>query len=96
MLITVLCANISGRHFWLDLTDEIAEGVWVWQSNNQPTNFTDWDPGEPKPPGPGDIEDCAAISVNAQDHGRWIDLPCTWNFASPLCEKRYLIIYKNK
>ena len=72
---------ISGRHFYIDLSDEDQDGNWVWKSNGEAAMFLDWDEGEPH-----GGEYCAAISTNSHDHGRWIDLPCNWKFASPLCE----------
>ena len=71
---------IPGRHFYIDLSDENQDG-WFWKSNGEPATFFDWDEGEPD-----GGEYCAAISTNAHDHGRWIDLQCDSKFASPLCE----------
>ena len=39
--------SIYTSHFWLDGTDMLTEGHWIWASTIEPWEFTNWHPGEP-------------------------------------------------
>lgn len=67
----------------MGLTDEIAEGVWIWSSTGLRPSFTDWNLGEPN--NEGGSQDCAYFRREA--NGKWDDITCQFDHA-PLCKKR--------
>ncbi|XP_060085860.1 C-type lectin domain family 4 member M-like [Ylistrum balloti] len=69
--------------FWIDATDMISDGVWVWASSLTPLTYFNWGKNEPN----GDInEDCISV-----DSGMWNDLRCD-DRRYFVCEKKTLPI----
>ena len=62
---------LAGR-FWLGLSDQTNEGVWVW-ADGAPLDFAPWSAGQPNDFDRG--EDCVAYM--AIDDDQWNDLPCS-------------------
>ena len=69
--------------FWLGIHDKASEGNFVYDSDNQPIDWSDWAEGEPNNLGYG--ENCAVVDKN----GEWVDLPCNWSpwKRSIVCER---------
>ncbi|XP_052803924.1 perlucin-like protein [Mya arenaria] len=67
-------ANERDAHVWLGATDEITEGVFVWNVNNQKVIYTDWGPGEPNSVPLNIREDC--LVYWAHYSWKWADLDC--------------------
>ena len=69
--------------FWLEIHDKASEGNFVYDSDNQPIDWSDWADGEPNNLSYG--ENCAVIDGN----GEWVDLPCNWSpwKRSIVCER---------
>jgi hypothetical protein len=61
-------AGLLGCNSWIGLTDQTAEGSFVWVDGT-PTSFTAWSSGEPNDSGG---EDCTELKTD----GQWNDLPC--------------------
>ena len=70
-------ANIG--EFWIGIHDMDNEGTFVYDSDNSPISFTNWNFGEPNNAGLG--EDCAIMN----GHGKWNGLPCTDSQRSTVC-----------
>ena len=78
----------QGGEFWLDITDDLIEGVWTWQSTGRSATYTDWAPTEPNT-FQGTNEDCAVFASAGKY--QWADVPCS-NLYRPLCEKRFKLV----
>ena len=74
----------TGQDYWIGLTDELIEGMWLWQSSGIPANYTDWGPGEPNSYH-GD-QDC--VFYHSGENYMWADINCLSSEFRPLCEKR--------
>ena len=58
--------------YWIGIHDQINQGNFVYDSDNEPIVYKNWSPGEPN----GESrEDCTALLKNG---GKWLDVPCTW------------------
>ncbi|XP_052762406.1 asialoglycoprotein receptor 1-like [Mya arenaria] len=57
--------------WWMGLTDEVAEGHYVWTDDNTPAQYTGWHPGQPD----GGGEDCVVFSTSWDF--QWGDYGCT-------------------
>ncbi|CAC5360534.1 MRC [Mytilus coruscus] len=61
--------------YWIDGTDEIIEGEWIWAESGMPLTYTNWMPGTPDLYEPRE-ENCLEI-VKWTDHvGQWNDDHC--------------------
>ncbi len=69
-LVANLSWNFYPSTYWIGLTDQAQEDVWLW-SDGTPATFFGWAPGEPNDSGG---EDCVHINFSAV--GLWNDLPC--------------------
>jgi hypothetical protein len=72
-----LLANTGKRSWYMDGSDEDAEGQWQF-SDRRLFQYTNWGPQEPGNVG-GELEHSAAIAADGQfgyPHGKWIDLAC--------------------
>ncbi|VDI69866.1 Hypothetical predicted protein [Mytilus galloprovincialis] len=71
--------------YWIDGTDEIIKGYWVWASTGKPISFTNWVHNEPN--NVHGNEDCLEIG-NWNKVGTWNDASCSVedNF---ICEMEY-------
>ncbi|VDI45030.1 C-type lectin domain family 4 member E [Mytilus galloprovincialis] len=80
-----LAAEISKLkgNFWLDGTDEFAEGNWEWASIAQLFDYSNWHPGEPNNSQGG--EDC--LMTNDAYNGNWNDALCNQTYKY-ICERR--------
>ena len=77
----------SGQDYWIGLTDEIIEGIWMWSSSGAQANYTDWGPGEPN--SNHGNQDCAFYHSGEQY--MWADIACSSTDFRPLCEKRWVL-----
>ena len=57
---------------WIGANDIDTEGTWVWVSDREALDFTDWADNQPND-GDGNGQDCAAM----QGNGAWGDIQCT-------------------
>ncbi|XP_076079012.1 perlucin-like [Mytilus galloprovincialis] len=73
--------------YWIDGTDEIIEGQWVWAESGKPLTYTNWVPGVPEP-NPRRDENCLEIVQWSTHVGQWNDDNCidTSHF---ICEMEY-------
>ncbi|XP_033731872.1 perlucin-like [Pecten maximus] len=69
-------------HFWLDGSDSVIEGDWIWTESGQRLAYTNWNPGEPSN-SEGSIDDC--LVLHSQMSFRWDDIPCLYK-ARFICE----------
>ncbi|KAK3085754.1 hypothetical protein FSP39_008201 [Pinctada imbricata] len=68
-----LYSTASFQHeFWIDGSDLLVEGHFVWASTQSDMDYTNWAKGEPN-----DLngEDCVEI-VHNSDNFTWNDAPC--------------------
>lgn len=77
----ILVIKFSLGYYWLDGTDEVLEGVWVWASTGKQLSYTNWYPNEPN--SAHGNEDCLEIK-NHQFNG-WNDINCSYEF-NFICE----------
>ncbi|XP_063404339.1 perlucin-like [Mytilus trossulus] len=72
------------RHYWLDGTDEVLEGVWVWASTGKQLSYTNWYPTEPN--NQNGKENC--LEIKSHRANGWNDIDCSHelNF---ICEMEY-------
>ncbi|XP_052087880.1 perlucin-like [Mytilus californianus] len=70
--------------YWIDGTDEVIEGYWIWASTGKPVSFTNWQTHEPN--NQHGNEDC--LEIGNWNTGTWNDAPCSIedNF---ICEMEY-------
>lgn len=68
-----LAAYNPGR-FWLDATDLLAEGDWIWSTLNEPIldTFSHWAPNEPN--NVNSVEHCLAVDFT--NNLQWNDEDC--------------------
>ncbi|VDI69867.1 Hypothetical predicted protein [Mytilus galloprovincialis] len=72
------------HEYWLDGTDQVLEGVWVWASTGKQLSYTNWYPNEPN--SAGGNEDCLEIKdVNVNG---WNDNNCSLEF-NFICEMEF-------
>ena len=58
--------------YWIGIHDQINQGNFVYDSDNEPIVYENWSPGEPN----GESrEDCTALLKNG---GKWLDMSCNW------------------
>ncbi|KAK3084666.1 hypothetical protein FSP39_017176, partial [Pinctada imbricata] len=69
----------GNNHFWIGLSDENHEGVWLWYPSMEVPAFTDWNSHEPTNV---NTQNCAVIH---KQHLKWHDKPCTGKH-SFICE----------
>ena len=63
---------VLGPH-WIDGTDALKEGQWVWVSKMENiTGFTAW--GDGQPDNANKVENC--LEINFRTVGKWNDRPC--------------------
>ncbi|XP_060561845.1 perlucin-like protein [Ruditapes philippinarum] len=76
--------KISGRDYWIGLSDVNEEGSWIWMTSMAKLSYSNWSPGEPTATNVNhDIENCVMIY---KTNGMWNDLACLHtNFY--ICEK---------
>ena len=60
-----------GHSYWIGITDLISENEWVYSSNLQRIQTTDWAHHEPNG---GNVQNCALLSY--PQHSHWIDINC--------------------
>ncbi|XP_056425115.1 hepatic lectin-like [Hyla sarda] len=73
----------SSKRFWIGLHDMDEEGSWIWvDGTDYETSYKSWKKGEPNDM-LGD-EDCAHL----WSFGEWNDVPCTYEDAYGICEKK--------
>ncbi|CAG2240747.1 unnamed protein product [Mytilus edulis] len=68
--------------YWLDGTDQVLEGVWVWASTGKQLSYTNWYPNEPN--SAHGNEDCLEIKNHKLTNG-WNDINCSYEF-NFICE----------
>ena len=65
---------------WIGLEDFVVDGQFVWTTNQEVPEYTNWSEGNPSDSGHG--EDCGEL----YDSGTWNDAPCE-SFHRPfVCE----------
>ncbi|XP_069120589.1 perlucin-like [Argopecten irradians] len=69
-------------HYWLDGSDAVIEGDWIWTESGQRISYTHWNHGEPSNSESG-TDDC--LAMHSQMGFRWDDLPCLYK-ARFICE----------
>ena len=72
--------------YWINLSDSLQEGTWVWNDTGRVADYTNWYLGEPN--NVGGNEDCAVLSGSDFYFVNWYDVNCEkgfWN-AKPICE----------
>jgi len=86
---------VNTRPMWLTYNDIENEGKFRWLSNSydEPTSYTNWAPGSPRPAlEGGDAQDCVSIQqLGIQGYPKkigWINLPCSTKWR-PLCQAFY-------
>jgi len=76
---------ISSSPYWLGINDAETDGTWVYNSDGQTIDWSNWEPGQPNG---GSSENCAITSGRGDNfwHGKWQDLPCTYTYLYVICE----------
>ncbi|KAL4229236.1 hypothetical protein ACF0H5_012275 [Mactra antiquata] len=69
------------QSIWIGLTDNRGNNRFIWQ-NNVPTQYTNWDVGEPtsgrQPNGQqAKAQNCVYMRLNTNHEGRWADAYCS-------------------
>ncbi|XP_052764759.1 perlucin-like [Mya arenaria] len=72
--------EMNSHDWWIGLTDELAEGHYLWSENGKEATFTDWAYNQPQ----GGSEDCVALEKTIDFH--WGDFPCARSSIYPICE----------
>ncbi len=67
---TFLGTHFSGKKHWIGLSDEVQEGIFVWDNNETPT-YSNWLPGQPDNAGSG--EDWVTWGAAPNDNA-WTDV----------------------
>ena len=80
----------SDEVYWMGLTDEKIEGVWVYYDTQTKPNFTDWDWNQPNDL--GHHEDCARFDNRLGADYKWNDDSCN-ALHEPICEIRYVFLH---
>ncbi|XP_052717131.1 perlucin-like [Crassostrea angulata] len=84
-LLKEIITNIKGAfstNFWMDGSDQITEGLWVWASTMETIRYTNWEQGEPNNY-IGIAEDCLELYLS---NFKWNDIRCT-HANHFICEK---------
>ncbi|XP_019646875.1 PREDICTED: uncharacterized protein LOC109487337 [Branchiostoma belcheri] len=77
---------------WFGLTDEVTEGVWVFEDGRPltSTGYSSWAQGEPNDHLVShQTEDCAVYSVT-EDGSVWFDIPCSRDYGFICQEELYV------
>ena len=69
--------------FWLGIHDKNEEGSFVYESDNSPIKFNNWNKGEPNDANAK--EDCVIVKMAV--NGLWNDIPCQGYQKSIVCVK---------
>ena len=70
-----------GTWYWLGLNDEEKEGTWVYNSDGQKIEWSNW--GKKEPSG-GSKENC--VFSRGHYNGQWFDYPCATRSYHFVCE----------
>ncbi|KAK7456586.1 hypothetical protein BaRGS_00039312, partial [Batillaria attramentaria] len=74
----------DGDRMWIGLEDIAVEGEWVWSSNRDKAEYTNWSQGQPD--SSQSWEDC--VELSPYYGGRWNDIHCE-DYKFPFtCQKR--------
>lgn len=65
-----VATHASSPSVWIGLTDELNEGVFIWDSG-EPTGYTNWYPGQPDG---ANYADCVRM-YSSSGYGNWADDP---------------------
>lgn len=83
-----LCTGAFSTNFWMDGSDQITEGLWVWASTMETIRYTNWEQGEPNNY-IGIAEDCLELYLS---NFKWNDIRCT-HANHFICEKEYVKLF---
>lgn len=83
-----LCTGAFSTNFWMDGSDQITEGLWVWASTMETIRYTNWEQGEPNNY-IGIDEDCLELYLS---NFKWNDIRCT-HANHFICEKEYVKLF---
>ena len=72
-----------GRYgYWIGLTDEAEEGVWVWDDGEPlDASYSPWANGEPNNSGQPGPENCVILQG-----GNWLDAKCSTTTQRLVCQ----------
>lgn len=83
-----LCTGAFSTNFWMDGSDQITEGLWVWASTMETIRYTNWEQGEPNNY-IGIAENCLELYLS---NFKWNDIRCT-HANHFICEKEYVKLF---
>ena len=74
-----------GTWYWLGINDEETEGTWVYNSDGETIEWSNWQSGQGNY---GSSENCAITSGSSDTtvHGKWYDVPCATSNRYFICE----------
>ncbi|KAG8574059.1 hypothetical protein GDO81_009020 [Engystomops pustulosus] len=83
IFLTSYSGSSSFKRYWIGLHDMDEEGNWMWiDGSDYKTSYQNWKKGEPNDN--DDDEDCAHLWTS----GEWNDIPCDYDDAYGICEKK--------
>ena len=69
----LMASDTQTGAYWIGLSDETQEGIWVWQNSFVEASFANWTSGNPHV---DRTMNCAHMSLPLEYEGTWYDIDC--------------------